>query len=90
MPQIIVSPENLNQTGVQFDTKRQELEALNAQARGYISALQGEWKGNRATRFFGEWEMMEKRLLDAIQTLQDASTLLKRASADFASADNAF
>jgi WXG100 family type VII secretion target len=90
MSNIRVNTEGLSQTGVQFDTKRQELEALNSQAQGYVSALQGEWQGIRATRFFGEWQVMEGRLLNAIETLQEASTLLKRASADFSAADTAF
>ena len=88
MAKIIADPSQLQATGSQFLTKRGDLEALVSQANSLMNSLQGQFAGQRATRIYGEWGGMQPNLTAAIQTLQAAGDLLKRASADFAQADS--
>ncbi|OQY91985.1 MAG: hypothetical protein B6D41_08700 [Chloroflexi bacterium UTCFX4] len=89
MAQIIVSPEELDSTGTQFNSKSQELQAMVQQANSLVQSTLAGWKGQRASKFSGDWEGMKKNLEAAVQTLQQTSELLKRAAADFRSADTA-
>ena len=89
MAQIIVSPEELDSTGTQFNSKSQELQAMVQQANGLVQNTLANWKGQRAGKFSGDWEGMKKNLEAAVQTLQQTSELLKRAAADFRAADTA-
>jgi len=84
---IRIDPGQVQATGTQFLAKRGDLEALVSQANNLMNSLQGQFAGQRATRIFGEWADMQPNLTAAIQTLQAAGDLLKRASADFADTD---
>lgn len=87
MTTIRIDTAQVESTGGQFATKRGELESLTSQARSMMNALQGQFTGVRANRIFAEWEGMQPNLQAAIETLQAASDLLKRASADFSMVD---
>lgn len=89
MAQIIVSPEELDSTGTQFNAKSQELQAMVQQANSLVQSTLANWKGQRSSKFSGDWESMKKNLEAAVQTLQQTSELLKRAAADFRAADTA-
>lgn len=86
---IVINPDQVDDTGNQFSTKRGELETLNQQANSLMNNLQGVFRGQRATAIFNDWNAMQPSLKEAVATLEQASTLLKRAAADFRAADSA-
>lgn len=88
MVEIRINPDQVESTGNQFQTKRGELESLTSQAQSLMNSLQGVFTGQRATAIFNEWQSMQPNLKNAIQTLQMAGDLLKRAAADFRAADS--
>jgi len=88
MAQIIINPEEVDGVSSQFGTKRGEMESVVNQAKSMMNNLQGQWKGQRANKTFGEWSSLQPNLQAAIQTLQHASDVLKAAASDFRAADN--
>lgn len=89
MAKIVVDPQELSDTGSQWMTKRQEVDALIQQSRALANKLQGSWQGMRSTKFQNDYNEIEKGLKMAAETMQAASELLKRTSLDFSQADNA-
>ena len=87
MSTILVKPEEVEQTSSQFAAKHSDLQQLIQFARNQVSALQGSFQGNRATKFYGEWDSMQPGLEEALASLQRASELLKAAAAAFRQAD---
>jgi WXG100 family type VII secretion target len=87
MTVIRIDTAQVESTGSQFISKRGELEALVSQAKSMMTTLQGQFTGTRAQRIFSEWEGMQPSLQSAIQTMEQAGTLLKRAATDFGQAD---
>jgi WXG100 family type VII secretion target len=88
MTVIRIDPGEVTATGTQFHSKRGELEGMIQQARGLMNSLRGQFTGQRANTIFGEWEGMQPRLTAAVETLQMAGDLLRRASEDFAAVDS--
>jgi WXG100 family type VII secretion target len=88
MSKIQIDTENVLSTGNQFLSKRADLEALVSQANSLMNSLQGQFTGQRASRIFNEWAEMQPNLQNAIQSLQAAGDLLKKASTDFFQADS--
>ena len=88
MTKIMIDTGQVQNTGNQFNSKRGELEALVSQANNLMNSLQGQFTGQRANAIFGEWNSMQGNLKNAIQTLQAASELLKRAATDFGTVDS--
>lgn len=89
MVEIRIDPEQVDATGNNFKTKSDELDALTKQAQTQMNNLQAVFTGQRASAIFADWSNMQPSLTNAIQTLIQASDLLKRAAADFRSADAA-
>lgn len=89
MAEIRINPEQVETTGNQFNSKADELNALVSQANSLMTSLEGAFTGQRATAIFGEWRGMQPGLKNAVETLRQASILLKRAAADFRAADSA-
>ena len=89
MAEIRINPDQVESTGSQFNSKSEELNALVQQANSLMSSLEGAFTGQRATAIFGEWRGMQPGLKNAVETLRQASTLLKRAASDFRAADSA-
>lgn len=89
MAVIRIDPAQVDSTGGQFLARRADLEGLVGQARNLMDSLRGQFSGQRANAIFGEWEGMQTNLTTAIQTLQAAGDLLKKAAADFATTDAA-
>jgi WXG100 family type VII secretion target len=87
MAQILVDPDQVDSTSAQFNTKRGELDTLINNARTMMNNLQASFKGQRSNAIMGEWQGMQSNLNNAVASLQQASDLLKRAAADFRSAD---
>ena len=87
MTVIRIDPGEVTASGTQFHSKRGELEALIQQSRGVMNNLRGQFTGQRANTIFGEWEGMQPRLTAAVETLQLAGDLLRRAAEDFAAVD---
>lgn len=88
MTVIRIETGQVDSTGSQFHSKRGELESLVSQAQSMMNNLEGQFTGTRATKIFNEWHAMEPNLKAAIQSMQDAGDLLKRAAADFSQADS--
>ena len=85
---IRLDPAVVEGTGSQFISRRADLEGLVSQAKSLMNSLQGQFTGQRATRIFSEWDQMQPNLQNAIQSLQVAGDLLKRAAAEFSSVDS--
>lgn len=88
MTKIMIDTAQVQNTSNQFNSKRGELDALVSQANNLMNSLQGQFTGQRANAIFGEWQSMQGNLKNAIQTLQQASDLLKRAATDFGTVDS--
>ena len=88
MAEIRINPDQVQNAGNQFKTKRGELDALIAQANSLMTSLQGAWTGQRANKTFGQWAEMQPNLKAASATLEAAGELLKAAANDFRSADS--
>jgi WXG100 family type VII secretion target len=88
MTVIRIDPAEVTSTGTQFHSKRGELEGMIQQARSLMNSLRGQFTGQRANTIFGEWEGMQPRLTAAVETMQMAGDLLKRAAQDFSAVDS--
>lgn len=89
MADIRINPDQVENTGNQFNAKRGELDGLITQANGLMKSLQGAWTGQRATKTFSQWEEMQPSLKAASETLTAAGGLLKAAAVEFRGVDNA-
>lgn len=89
MAEIRINPDQVETTSQQFGSKRGELDALVQQANALMRSLEGAFTGQRATAIFNEWNGLQPNLKNAVQTLQQASDLLRRAATDFRAADSA-
>lgn len=89
MTTIVVSTSDVRSTSGQFHAKQSDLEALVSQAKSQMSNLEASFKGQRATRIFGEWQAMQPQLQAAIGSLKTAGDLLMRASTAFEETDSA-
>ena len=88
MAEIRINPDQVDSTGGQFTSKSNELSSLVQQANSLMSNLEGVFTGQRASAIFNEWHGMQPSLKNAVETLTQASTLLKRAASDFRAADS--
>jgi WXG100 family type VII secretion target len=89
MPQILVTPENVEKTGNDIISKKQELEETVKRANSLVQSLKGEFKGNLANQVYGRWDEIYKDMPKAFERLQEAGDLLKRAAAAFRQVDEA-
>ncbi len=64
-----------------------EVQGLVTQARGMMSNLRSQFTGLRADKIFNDWESMQRGLDAAIQSLENAGTLLNRAGQEFHDVD---
>jgi len=88
MTQILITPEEVTNTGNQFNAKAGELQTLINNARTLMSNLESTFRGMRATNTFNEWNSMQPNLKNAVETLEVTSRILKQAAADFEAVDN--
>ena len=88
MAEIRINTEDIQSKGVQFATKSQEVQALINQGKQMMAALEGTFTGVRANAIQAEWAGYQAGLAQAVATLQQTGDLLKRAAADFGSADS--
>jgi WXG100 family type VII secretion target len=88
MAQIIVSPEELAADGNKFTGSANQVQDLLNQVQSLVGTLQGgAWKGNRARKFYSDWGAMKPQIAKAIETLNQASQLLKSAGSAFSGVD---
>lgn len=87
MPQILVTPENVEKTGQDIINKKQELEEIIKRANSMVQALKGEFKGNLANQVYGRWDEIYKDLPRAFERLQEAGDVLKKAATSFRQVD---
>ena len=87
MTQIRIDTAEVENASSQFQHKVSELNQLTAQAQNVINNLQASFQGQRANRIYGQWQELQPNLRNAIETLQFAGELLRRAAADFSQAD---
>ena len=89
MPQIVVTPEQVSDFGTKFSNSSTQVQDLLNQVQNLVSTLQGgAWKGNRANKFYGDWGSMKPQVAKAIETLNQASQMLKAAGQAFGGVDN--
>jgi WXG100 family type VII secretion target len=87
MPQILVTPENVQKTGTDIINKKGELEEIVKRANQMIVQLKGEFKGHLATQVFGKWDEIYPGLSKSFENLQVAGDLLKKAAEAFRQVD---
>lgn len=86
---IIITPEQVKDFGSKFDTSSNQVQDLLTQVQNLVNTLQGgEWKGNRANKFYNDWGAMKPQVVKAVQTLNQAGKILKDAGIAFGSVDN--
>jgi WXG100 family type VII secretion target len=89
MAKIVATPEQLKDFGTKFDNSSNQVQDLLTQVQNLVNTLQGgEWQGNRASKFYNDWGAMKTQVTKAIETLRQASQLLKNAGNDFGGVDN--
>jgi uncharacterized protein YukE len=64
-----------------------DVDGLVSSARSTMSALEGQFKGVRATKIFGEWDSMQRGLDSAVESLRTAGELLNQAAKAFSDVD---
>ncbi|MGB7540019.1 MAG: WXG100 family type VII secretion target [Anaerolineales bacterium] len=89
MPQIRVDPEEVKRVAKDVKSKKDTMEDAINRAKSTMQQLQPNFTGKRSKRIFEEWEGMQPKLKDAMQTFLQASELLERAGVDFENTDNA-
>ena len=89
MAEIKVNIDDLTSKGSQFASKSEELQALINSSKQMMNALESSFTGQRANAIQGEWASYQSSLSQAVSTLAQTGDLLKRAAADFGSADTA-
>jgi WXG100 family type VII secretion target len=89
MTVIQIDTSQVEAGAAEFQRRASEVEALVGQSRRLMTDLQAQFRGIRAGRVFSEWEAMQPGLTAAVQALEAAGALLRRASADFGGVDQA-
>jgi WXG100 family type VII secretion target len=89
MTLIQIDTSQVEAGALEFQRRAEEVQMLLTQSRRMMSELQTQFRGIRAGRVFSEWEAMQPGLGAAIQTLESAGLLLRRASTDFGGVDQA-
>lgn len=87
MTLIQINTEEVTKTGNDFNSMHGEVMNLVNRANSMMSSLEAQFKGQRATKIFGEWQEMRPRLESSIQSLEMAGSLLNRAATDFSQVD---
>lgn len=87
MPQIMVTPENVQKTGQDIINKKTELEDTIKRANQLVEALKGEFKGNLANQIFAQWSEVYPRVMKSFGDLQIAGDTLKKAGNAFRQVD---
>jgi len=89
MTLIQIDTEQVAETGSQFKAMHNQVGELVNRANGLMTSLENQFfKGGRAGRIFAEWREMMPRLQAGVQSLEMASALLTKASADFLEVDS--
>jgi WXG100 family type VII secretion target len=87
MTDIRINTGEVEGVSARFVKERGDLEALVGEARAQMNALEGGFRGRRAQKIFSEWGEMQPSLRNAVDVLQRAGDLLKRAATSFGQAD---
>lgn len=87
MAVIRIDPGEVETTGGKFIDMQSQVEGLVSQARTMMDTLQSQFLGARAKKIFDQWGGMQSSLTSAINTLQEAGTLLNNAAKDFREVD---
>ena len=89
MPKILVDPEQLDSISFQLKIKYDELNILIMNSRSLMNDLKASFKGQRANAIMSEWDDIQINLSKVVDSLGQASDIMKRASQDFRNADSA-
>jgi WXG100 family type VII secretion target len=89
MTLIQIDTSRVESGALEFQRFSEEVQTLLTQTRRMMGELETQFRGIRAGRIFGEWEAMQPALAAAVQSLESAGVLLRRASADFGGVDQA-
>ena len=88
MAKIVVTPEQMQDFGTKFGNSSTQVQDLLNQVQNLVNQLQGgQWAGNRANKFYGDWGAMKPQVVKAIQTLNQAGQILKAAGTAFGGVD---
>jgi|SRR5271157_4159900 len=88
MAEIRINPDQVESIGNQFSSKVNELEALLAQSKTLVYALQATFSGQRAQAYFQDYFSLVPRIIIEINNLNYMADLLRRMASDFRSADS--
>ena len=83
MPNIAVTPEELQSVGAQLMSGAGEIDAIQSQLAGQVAPLQGTWQGVAQARFhelFTQWHTSSRQLQEALTGI---AALTQQAAASF-------
>jgi early secretory antigenic target protein ESAT-6 len=84
MPNIAVTPEQLQSTGSQLNAGAANIESILSQLASQVAPLQSEWQGVAQARFqelWAEWQRSSRGIHDALTGI---SQLTQQAGANYA------
>ena len=83
MPNIAVTPEELQSVGAQLMSGAGEIDAIQSQLAGQVAPLQGTWQGVAQARFqelWAEWQRSSRGIQEALHGI---SQLTQQAGANY-------
>lgn len=87
MAKIKADPDLMVQIAQDLQRGVDNLAEVFSRARRDVTKLSGEFEGNAARDFFSKWETEQKQFEQSVIALQQHSTKLNGAAAEFARAD---
>jgi WXG100 family type VII secretion target len=87
MTQILITPEEVQQTGRDIKQKKSEINATLDKGQSVMNNLKGGFKGHRATQIFGQWDALLPKLRQANEQLEEAGALMQKAADAFQQVD---
>ena len=89
MPNIAVTPEQLQSVASQLNSGAANIESTLQQLAGQVAPLQSEWQGVAQARFqelWAEWQRSSRGIQEALHGI---SQLMNQASANYADTEQA-
>ncbi len=89
MPNIAVTPEQLQSVASQLNSGAANIESILQQLASQVAPLQSEWQGVAQARFESLWAEWQRSSRGIQQALTGISQLMSQASANYADTEQA-
>ena len=89
MPNILVTPEQLQSTSAQMNAGAQEIEAILAQLRSRVEPLRTEWRGQAQVQFEALMAQWQQSAVGIQQALHGMAQLTAQAATNYADTEAA-